>query len=54
MNNQTNSNKSAILETGLTLDYLRMDNEVSMGEASVLSAGAWAEMDVDAECGPDV
>ena len=28
-----------------SLDYLRMDNEVSMEEASVLSAGAWAERD---------
>jgi len=52
MNNQTNSD--TIIETGSTLDYVRMVNEVSMEEASVLSAGAWAEMDVTVECGPDV
>ena len=45
MNNQTNSDKKTISETGSTLDYLRMDNEVSMEEASVLSAGAWVERD---------
>ena len=28
-----------------SLDYLRMENEVSMEEASVLSAGAWVERD---------
>ena len=52
MNNQTNSD--TIIGTGSTLDYLRMDNEVSMEEDSVLSAGTWAEMDVTVECGPDV
>ena len=54
MDNQTNSDKKAIIETGSTLDYLRMDNEVSMEEASVFSAGTWAELDVTIECGPDV
>ena len=52
MNNQTNSD--TIIGTGSTLDYLRMDNDVSMEEYSVLSAGTWAEMDVTVECGPDV
>lgn len=28
-----------------SLDYLRMENECSMEEASVLSAGAWVERD---------
>lgn len=45
MNNQYNSNNSAIIESGSTLDYVRMVNEVSMEEASVLSAGAWVERD---------
>ena len=52
MNNHTNND--TIIETGSTLDYVRMVNKVSMEEASVLSAGAWAEMDVTVECGPDV
>ena len=43
MNNQTNSD--TIIETGSTLDYLRMDNEVTMEVASVLSSGAWVERD---------
>lgn len=33
------------------LDYLRMENEVSMEESSVLSAGAWVELDDCNECG---
>ena len=45
MNNQINSDKKVIIETDSNLDYLRMDNEVSMEEASVLSAGAWVERD---------
>lgn len=45
MNNQSNSNNSAIIESGSTLDYVRMVNEVSMEEASVLSAGTWVERD---------
>ena len=53
MNKQTNGDTNTI-EADSTLDYLKMDNEVSMEEASVLSAGAWAELDVTVECGPDV
>ena len=45
MNNQSDSNNSAIIERGSTLDYVRMVSEVSMEEASVLSAGAWVERD---------
>ena len=33
MNNQSDSNNSAIIERGSTLDYVRMVNEVSMEEA---------------------
>ncbi len=54
MDNQTSSSTKIIVEPSLALDYLRMDNEVSMEVASVLSAGVWAEMDVTVECGPDV
>lgn len=53
MNKQINDDM-AISNESVSLDYLRMVNEVSMEEASVLSAGAWAEMDVTVECGPDV
>ena len=45
MNKQTNNDTKTSIETGSTLDYLRMDNEVSMEVASVLSTGAWVERD---------
>ena len=52
MNDQINGDSSTT--NSQSLDYVRMDNEVFMEETSVLSAGAWAEMDVTVECGPDV
>jgi hypothetical protein len=44
MNKQMNDDM-AISKESVSLDYLRMVNEVSMEEASVLSAGAWVERD---------
>ena len=44
MNKQMNDDM-AISNEFVSLDYLRMVNEVSMEEASVLSAGAWVERD---------
>ena len=43
MNDQINSDSSTT--TSQSLDYVRMDNEVFMEEASVLSAGTWVERD---------
>ena len=43
MNDQINCDGSTT--TSQSLDYVRMDNEVFMEEASVLSAGTWVERD---------
>lgn len=43
MNDQINGDGSTT--TSQSLDYVRMNNEVFMEEASVLSAGTWVERD---------
>ena len=43
MNDQINCDSPTT--TSQRLDYVRIDNEVFMEEASVLSAGTWVERD---------